>query len=61
MFIDAETAAGRVVASKNGTSYHLPDCAGAAQIKEENKIWFASVTLAREAGFRPANNCPGLR
>lgn len=51
----------RVVGSKNGSAYHLPDCAGATKIKEENKIWFASAALAEEAGYRPASNCPGLR
>lgn len=57
----AESATERVVGSKNGSAYHLPDCAGAAKIKEENKIWFASAALAEEAGYRPASNCPGLR
>ena len=57
----AKTSAERVVGSKNGSAYHLPDCAGAAKIKEENKIWFASAALAEEAGYRPASNCPGLR
>src|SRR3989344_562236 len=31
---------GGVVASKNGTKYHYSHCAGAKQIKEENKISF---------------------
>lgn len=56
-----EISAERVVGSKNGSAYHLSDCAGAAKIKEENKIWFASAALAEEAGYRPASNCPGLR
>jgi hypothetical protein len=30
-----------VVASKNGTKYHLPWCAGAQQMSEENKIYFS--------------------
>src|SRR3989344_6486552 len=33
---------GGVVGSKNGTKYHYSHCAGAKQIKEENKINFNS-------------------
>lgn len=51
---------GDFVASRNGSSYHLPDCPGAKQIKEENKIWFQSAEAARSAGYKPAGNCPGL-
>lgn len=48
------------VASKNGTKYHLPWCAGAKQIKEENKITFASKEEAQKAGYTPASNCKGI-
>ena len=51
---------GGFVASKNGSSYHLPDCPGAKQIKEENKIWFRTAADARATGYKPAGNCPGL-
>ena len=51
---------GRFVASKNGSSYHLPDCPGAKQIKDDNKIWFKSEAEAKAAGYKPAGNCPGL-
>lgn len=51
---------GQVVVSKNSTKYHLPTCAGAKAIKEENKIWFASAEEASRAGYEPAANCPGL-
>ncbi len=51
---------GSFVASKNGSSYHLPDCPGAKQIKEENKLWFQSKETAHAAGYKPAGNCPGL-
>lgn len=50
-----------VVASKNGTKYHFPWCAGAQSIKEENKIWFDSTAQARAAGYTPASNCKGLK
>lgn len=51
---------GKVVGSKNGSKYHLPECSGAKRIKEENKIWFASVEEAKSAGYTAAANCPGL-
>jgi len=54
------TATGEYVASKNGTAYHLPWCGGAARIKEENKVWFATKTEAEAAGYKPAANCKGL-
>lgn len=49
-----------VVASRSGTKYHLPTCPGAQQIKPENKIEFASITLAEAAGYTRAANCPDL-
>ena len=48
------------VASKSGTKYHLLTCPGAKQIKEENKIYFATKAEAEVAGYTPAANCPGL-
>ncbi len=53
-------ALGQYVASKNGSKYYLPSCAGANRIKEENKIWFASVDEAKSRGYEPAANCKGL-
>ena len=50
-----------VVVSQSGTKYHLPDCPGAAKIKEENKLYFDSAALAEAAGYTPAANCPGLQ
>lgn len=58
--LPATLTVGQVVASKNSTKYHLPSCAGAKAIKDENKIWFASAEEAKAAGFVPAANCPGL-
>lgn len=52
---------GRVVGSKNSDKYHLPDCPGAKQISEQNKIWFDSIEAAEKAGYKPAGNCPGLK
>ncbi len=51
---------GHVVGSKKGTTYHLPWCAGARSIKEENRIVFENSEAARAVGYRPAANCPGL-
>ncbi len=46
-----------VVASKNSSKYHYPYCAGAKQIKEENKIVFATPEAAEASGFTLATNC----
>ena len=56
----SDNAQGAYVASKNGTKYHLPWCAGAKSIKEENKIWFNSKEAAEAAGYAPAANCKGI-
>ncbi len=49
-----------VVASKNGTRYHLPECPGAGTIKPENVIQFNSIELAEAAGYTAAANCSEL-
>lgn len=48
------------VASKSGTKYHLPWCAGAQNIKEENKVYFRTKEEAEAAGYTPASNCKGI-
>jgi hypothetical protein len=50
----------QVVASKSGTKYYLPECAGANRISDANKVWFASAAAAASAGYTPAANCTGL-
>jgi hypothetical protein len=52
---------GQVVASKNGTKYHYPWCAGAKQISAKNLITFNSIEEAKKAGYSPASNCKGLK
>jgi len=47
----------QVVASSGGTKYHRLDCSGADSIKEDNKIYFNSIELAKAAGYTPAANC----
>lgn len=54
-------AGGLVVASRTGSAYHYPWCAGAETIKEANKIWFKDEATARAAGYSPAKNCKGLK
>jgi hypothetical protein len=54
------SSTGKFVASKNGTKYYLPECAGVERISESNKVWFASVADAVSAGYAPAANCKGL-
>ncbi len=51
---------GKVLGSVNSDKYHLPDCPGAKQINEKNKVWFDSIQDAEKAGYKPAGNCPGL-
>lgn len=52
---------GMLVASKNGTKYYFPWCAGVSKIKEENKVWFDSYASAQAAGLTAATNCPNLK
>ena len=58
--VGTTTDKGKVVGSKNSDKYHLPECPGAKQINEQNKIWFDSIEAAEKAGYKPAGNCPGL-
>jgi len=51
---------GLIVASRYGSAYHYPWCAGAVQIKQENQVWFASEEAAQKAGYTPSKNCKGL-
>lgn len=57
---DVSAAAQRLVASKTGARYHLLDCPSAGQIKESNKVYFATPAEAEAAGYTKAANCPGL-
>ena len=58
--VGAPAGSAGVVASKGGTKYYLPGCAGADRISPANKVWFASASAAAEAGYAPAANCKGL-
>lgn len=56
-----KSLSGPVIASNNGEAYHLPWCSGAKRITPENIIWFDSPKEAKEAGYRPAKNCKGIK
>ncbi len=45
------------VASRSGTRFHHITCSGAKQIKEENKLFFATPEAAMAAGYTRAANC----
>ncbi len=49
-----------VVASKNGTKYYLPSCSGASRISPANLVSFPSPRAAKDSGYEPAANCPGI-
>ncbi|MBI2052163.1 MAG: hypothetical protein HYT38_00590 [Candidatus Sungbacteria bacterium] len=51
----------KIVGNKNSKIYHYENCPGALRMSEGNKIFFASIIDAQNAGFKPAGNCPGLK
>ncbi|MBA3550727.1 hypothetical protein H0W32_00780 [Patescibacteria group bacterium] len=51
---------GKYVASRGGTTYHLPTCSGAKRISEKNKIYFHNKEEAERFGYKPAKNCKGI-
>jgi len=51
---------GQFVASRTGTVYYYPWCAGAEKIAPASQVWFATEKAAQAAGFRAAKNCKGL-
>ncbi len=55
--IATTSAASQVVASKGGTKYYPPQCAGAERIADANKVWFVSASAAQKAGYTLAANC----
>lgn len=53
------TTSDSVVASRNGTKYYFPWCAGVERIVSANKIYFASPSDAKAQGYSLAANCQG--
>lgn len=51
----------KIIGNKNSKIYHREDCPGALKMSESNKVLFGSISAAKEAGYRPAGNCPGLQ
>ncbi len=51
---------GEVVGSKSGKKYYFPWCSVVKRIKPENQVHFASIELAKQAGFTPGGNCKGI-
>jgi hypothetical protein len=51
---------GLYVASRTGSVYYYPWCAGGGNIPPEQQIWFQSPEEAQSAGYQPAKNCKGL-
>ena len=52
---------GQVIGSKSGKKYYYPWCGTVKRIKPENQVPFASIEVARSAGYTPAGNCKGLK
>ena len=52
---------GQVIGSKTGKKYYFPWCGTVKRIKPENQVTFASVDLAKAAGYTPGGNCKGLQ
>lgn len=52
-----DTSAFKYVASKNGTKYYPIGCKSALRIKEENRVYFADVEEAQNAGLTPTSTC----
>jgi len=48
---------GQFVGSIKSNKYHYPNCRAAKNIKDENKIWFASSEDARAHGYVPCSIC----
>lgn len=53
----APLPSGSYVASKNGTKYYPPGCAGAKRILDANRVYFTSITAAEKAGYTLAATC----
>jgi hypothetical protein len=54
-------AGGSVIGSKTGKKYYFPWCSTVKRIKPENQVAFASIDLAKAAGYTPGGNCKGLQ
>lgn len=58
--VDIAAVERKIIGNKNSKIYHYENCPGALKMKEGNKMFFASIIEAQNAGYKPAGNCPGL-
>jgi hypothetical protein len=49
-----------VIGSKSGKKYYFPWCSTVKRIKLENQVHFATIEIAKQAGYTPGGNCKGL-
>ena len=56
-----DSSGGSVIGSKTGKKYYFPWCGTVKRIKPENQVTFASVNLAKAAGYTAGGNCKGLQ
>jgi hypothetical protein len=59
-YLVASGLPGLVAASRKGIRYYYPWCGGLTNIKEANKVWFATTAEAKKAGYTLAKGCKGL-
>ncbi len=50
-------AQGAYTASSASDRFHLPSCSSAANISEDNRLWFSSREEAVSAGYTPCGHC----
>lgn len=58
---NSSAISGEVIGSKTGKKYYFPWCGTVKRIKPENQVTFASVDLAKAAGYTAGGNCKGLQ
>ena len=50
-------AEGTLLGNANSKKYHLPDCSGAQNMSEQNKVWFKTAADAETSGYSPCQLC----
>lgn len=48
-----------VVGNKNSKKYHMPGCSSVKDMKEANRVDFASADAAKAKGYEPCSRCYG--
>jgi len=57
LFFAGQAFGAELVASKNGSKYHMPDCKLARRIKADNIMKFRTAEEAVKAGYKPCKRC----